>query len=309
MSSAVGVSIIIPTYNRADLLPEALESALQQNWPSLEVVVVDDGSTDDTPVLLAGYASRYPDVLRIIRQPNGGESRARSEGIRQARYDFIALLDSDNNLLPGKIERQMQLFHDDPKLDFTFTGYYNFGDVPREAVVLDRWEPTQEYALEELLVGCCINTSTVLARKSVLVDSGLFDTSLRCCQDHDLWLRIAAAGYRIGYLPEPLTDYRVHLGGVSSNLLLVSESAERVYHKLFGSGSLPPVFQARESLYMARCYLNSACRNIQAGEGAAARAALGQALRRHPTLLRPGWALMYLRSLAMKSRTGSGGHV
>jgi glycosyltransferase involved in cell wall biosynthesis len=296
MSSLPGVSVVIPTYNRADLLPEALDSVLAQDWPDLEVVVVDDGSTDATPQLLDGYVANHGAKMRVIRQPNGGESQARSHGIRAASRPYVALLDSDNFWLPGKLRRQMQLFLDDRDLDFTFTGYYNFGDVPREPVVLPHWETTNSYALEQLLVGCCINTSTVIAKRSVLIDVGLFDTSLRCCQDHDLWLRIAIAGYRIAYLPEPLIDYRVHEAGISTNLMLVSESAERVYHKLFDGNMFPAEFQARRKFYLSRCYLNTACRALQAGVGAATRAALRRAARTRPLSIRPGWGLMYLQS-------------
>ena len=94
-----GLTVVIPTYNRADLLGEAIDSVLTEKWPNLELLVVDDGSTDETPKLLAGYG----DQLRVIRQENAGESAARNTGIRAATHQLVALLDSDDYWLPGKL--------------------------------------------------------------------------------------------------------------------------------------------------------------------------------------------------------------
>ncbi len=292
MASHPGVSVVIPTYNRADLLKEAVNSALAQDWPELEVTVVDDGSTDRTPELLAGYGER----VRVIRQENAGESSARNAGIIAASHEFVALLDSDNRWLPGKLRRQMELFAEDPAPDLTFTAYAAFGDIPREDVVLEAWEGTQGDALEQLLVGCCINTSTVVATRSCLRGTGLFDEELDCAQDHDLWLRIAAQDRRIAYLPEPLTEYRVHAEAVSGDAALVSRSTERIFERLFDSGSLPERFQRNRSFYLARCYLDSACRYLDADEGEPAVAAITRAARTRPASIRPGWLLIWARA-------------
>jgi glycosyltransferase involved in cell wall biosynthesis len=292
MAPHPGVSVVIPTYNRADLLGEAVDSALAQDWPELEVIVVDDGSTDGTPALLAGYGER----VRGIRQDNAGESSARNAGIRAATHEIVALLDSDNRWLPEKLRRQMELFRKEPAPDFTFTAYTTFGDVPREDVVLDRWEGTQNDALEQLLIGCCINTSTVVATRRCLLDAGLFDEQLTCVQDHDLWLKVAARGDRIAYLPEPLTEYRIHGGAVSGDAALVSRNTEHVFERLFESGSLPENFQRDRSRYLARCYLNSSVRYLEAEDGTAAATALKRAARTRPASIRPGWLRIWARS-------------
>jgi glycosyltransferase involved in cell wall biosynthesis len=302
MAFSPAVSVVVPTYNRADLLSEALDSILAQDWSPLEIVVVDDGSTDDTPRILERFTRAHEGIFRVIRQPNAGEAHARSEGIRAARHPFVALLDSDNVWLPGKLRRQMQLFEGDPSLDFTFTGYYNFGDRPREEVLLPRWETSTEFALEQLFISCCINISSVVARRSTLMDAGLFDPALRLCVDYDCWLRVAAAGYRIGYLAEPLLDYRIHGGCVSLNLLQVNLAAERVLQGLFASKTLPPAFQGRWRFYLARCYLSTACRYFEVCEWPAVRQSLWRAARTRPLSVRPGWILMYLRSLFRRAR-------
>ena len=295
MAGVPGVSVVIPTYNRADLLPEALDSVLAQDWPELEIVVVDDGSTDETSDLLTDYELRRPEAMRVIRQENAGESAARNAGISAARHEYVALLDSDNRWAPGKLRRQMALFEADPRVDFTFTAYTNFG-ASDELVALGRWDESRDYAIEQLLIGCCINTSTVVAKRSCLLDSGLFDRSLQCCQDHDLWLRIAARGRHIRYLPESLTEYRVHAGGVSSDAKLVSANTERVFLRLFESGSLPDRFQVDRAFYISRCYLNSAARYLSAGDGRQAAAALRRAVRARPASIRPGWLRMYAKA-------------
>lgn len=291
------VSVVIPTYNRANVLSKALDGVLQQEWPQLEIVVVDDGSTDDTPNLLKIYAERHPNLLRIIRLPNGGPSQARNEGIEAARYPFVALLDSDNYWLPDKLKRQMKLFRDDAEIGFSFTDYYDVNGNTREPVILDVWKESQEYALEKLLVGCCINTSTVVAKRSILMDVGLFDSSLRCCEDQDLWLRVAAAGHRIAHLAQPLMEYRVEGERLSANQSLVDHSAERVFHKLFRNEIFPTAFQARQRYYLSRCYLNSACGSLQEGSGSLTMRQLRRAFRLHPASLRPGWVLIYARAL------------
>jgi glycosyltransferase involved in cell wall biosynthesis len=238
--------------------------------------------------------------LTVLTQPNAGESAARNAGIKASRHELVALLDSDNRWRPQKLERQLRLHTSDPTIRFTFTGYSTFGDGPTGDVVLSDWDPDPEAALEELLVGCCVNTSTVIATKETLVQAGLFDTSLECCQDHDLWLRVAAMGCRIGYVAESLTDYRVHSGGTSSDEALVAASTEQVFTRLFGEQTLPQRFQARESFYMARCYLNGACRYLEARDGRAATTALTRAAVTRPLSVRPGWLRLFARGLALR---------
>jgi len=296
VSGQPAVSVVMPTFNRADLLPEALDSVLAQQWPQLEMVVVDDGSGDSTPALLDDYRRRFPAILRVIRQENQGVSAARNAGIEAASFDLLAFLDSDNRWLPGKLIRQVAMLEADPSLDVSFTAYRNILAGTQQPMVLDGWLAEPGPAIERLLVGCCINTSTVLARRSALRAVGMFDAELRCCEDHDLWLRLAAAGSRIAYLPEVLLDYRLHGGSISADLARVSAHTERVFERLFDRQVLPPRFQARKRYYLARCYLNSACRYLEAGQGRLSRQALVRALRARPLSARPGWLRLWVEA-------------
>src|SRR5215210_1968241 len=287
-----GITVVIPTYNRVDLLGEAIDSALAQDWPEFEVVVVDDGSTDETPQLLSAYGDR----VRVIRQENAGESNARNAGILAARHELVALLDSDNRWLPGKLRRQMVLFSTNPAPEFTFTGYTTFGDVLRHDVILDGWQDTQEGALEQLLAGCRVNFSTVVATKKTLTSAGLFDESLRCAQDYDLWLRVAVGGHRFAYLPEALTEYGSMRDAVSGDADLVNTSTEYVLERLFASGALPERFQRQRSYYLARSYLNSACFYLEQGKGEPAADAITRAARTRPASIRPGWLIIWAKA-------------
>jgi glycosyltransferase involved in cell wall biosynthesis len=301
MNAKRAISVVIPTYNRADLLGEAIDSVLAQNWPALEVVVVDDGSVDRTPEVLGAYG----DQVRVIRQENAGESSARNAGIRAARHELIGLLDSDNRWLRGKLERQMGLFEEDLPPDFTFTGYTRFGDVPHADVLLEDWEATQGQALEQLLAGCRINTSTVIATRSSLIAAGLFDETLRCAEDYDLWLRMALQGSRIAYLPEALTEYRIHGEALSADATLVNTSTEQVLERLFDTGAFPDRFQRQRRYYLARSYLNSACFYLEVANGDAAMDAITRAARTRPASIRPGWLRIWARAKRMAAATSA----
>ena len=301
MGSVQGVSVVIPTYNREDLLPEALDSVLAQDWPELEVVVVENGSTDGTSALLADYEERHGEVLRVIRlQPNQGPSKARNAGILAARHELIAFLDSDNRWVPGKLQRQLPAFSADPSLDLVFAGYSTFGvGAPRKVLLAD-WSVSPERALEELLVGCCVNTSTVVAKRDALKGVGLFDPSTDGLEDYELWLRMAARGLRMGYLAEPLAEYRLHPGSISGDLRRASVLTERVFDRLFSSEEIPQAVQDRRRFYLARGYLNSACRYLEAGDGRAAAAALRRGALTRPASLRPGWVRLYLKAITSR---------
>jgi glycosyltransferase involved in cell wall biosynthesis len=302
MAELRGVSVVIPTYNRADVLGEAIESAFAQDVPELEVVVVDDGSTDATPQLLDGLRERHGSALTVVRQANAGESAARNEGIRRARHELVALLDSDNRWRPHKLERQLAIHAEHPEIEFSFTGYETLGPPHGEPVLLDDWTNDSRQALEQLLAGCCVNTSSVVATKRVLTEVGLFDTSLVCCQDHDLWLRLAATGCRMGYVRDSLLEYRVHAGGTSSDQALVATSTELVFQRLFAGGALPDDVVSRRRFYMARCYLNSSVRYLEARDGGGALRALGRAFRTRPASARAGWLKLAVQALVLTAR-------
>jgi glycosyltransferase involved in cell wall biosynthesis len=180
------VSVIIPTYNRVDFLKEAVDSVLDQAYPEVEVIVVDDGSTDGTPDLLA----RYGEAVRIIRQDNAGVSAARNAGIRRATGRLIALLDSDDLWLPGKLAAQTAFFdrHPESVICQTEELWVRRG---RRVNPGKRHRKRAGWIFVPSLSLCLVSPSAVMLRRSLLDEVGLFDESLPACEDYDLWLRVA----------------------------------------------------------------------------------------------------------------------
>ncbi|MCB2147079.1 MAG: glycosyltransferase [Deltaproteobacteria bacterium] len=180
------VSVILPTYNRGWILGQTVNSVLDQDYGNLELVVVDDGSTDDTPQLLSAFGDR----LRVIRQENQGVSAARNAGIRAATGELIALLDSDDTWLPGKVTAQVAFFRADPAALICQTEEIWIRNGMRVNPG-KRHRKEAGMIFERSLALCLVSPSAVMMKKSLLDQVGLFDETLPACEDYDLWLRIA----------------------------------------------------------------------------------------------------------------------
>jgi glycosyltransferase involved in cell wall biosynthesis len=180
------VSVILPTYNRAWTIKVAIDSILDQAYGNLETIVVDDGSSDDTADLLASYGDR----IRVIRQANRGVSAARNTGIRTATGELIALLDSDDRWLPGKVAAQVNFFADHPTALICQTDEIWIRNGLRVNPGR-RHRKTGGMIFEPSLALCLVSPSAVMMRRRLLDEVGLFDESLPACEDYDLWLRIA----------------------------------------------------------------------------------------------------------------------
>ncbi|MGH7598337.1 MAG: glycosyltransferase [bacterium] len=202
-------SVIIPTFNRAAFLREAIDSVLAQTEKDFELIVVDDGSTDHTRDLVAEYGDR----IRYFFQPNAGASAARNLGIRHARGNFMAFLDSDDLWLPKKLARQMQWMaaHPDILLCYTDEIWIRRGVRVNQKMIHAK-AGGQIYPL--CLPRCIISPSSVLMRRELFDAVGLFDEQLPVCEDYDLWLRVAAR-FEVGFIPELLIVKR---GGHSDQL-------------------------------------------------------------------------------------------
>ena len=192
------ISVIIPTYNRKNTLPRAVESVLNQTYKPIEIIVVDDGSTDGTK---EWFSEMYP-LVHYIYQVNSGVSSARNTGINSARGDWIALLDSDDEWLPDKLELQVKLLQNNAELRFCHTNEIWI----RNGVRINQRKKHQKYGgniFKKCLDICRISPSSSLFHTSVIKDVGRFDESLDVCEDYDLWLRITAK-YPVLFLDQPL---------------------------------------------------------------------------------------------------------
>lgn len=192
------ISVIIPTYNRKNTLPRAVESVLNQTYKPVKIIIVDDGSTDGTK---EWFSEMYP-LVHYIYQVNSGVSLARNTGINSARGDWIALLDSDDEWLPDKLELQVKLLQNNAELRFCHTNEIWI----RNGVRINQRKKHQKYGgniFKKCLDICRISPSSSLFHTSVIKDVGLFDESLDVCEDYDLWLRITAK-YPVLFLDQPL---------------------------------------------------------------------------------------------------------
>jgi glycosyltransferase involved in cell wall biosynthesis len=226
------VSVIIPAYQCADYLGEAIDSALNQTYANLEVVAVyDEGCTDRTLEVLEGYDDR----IRIIRMPHGGISTARNTGIRTSAGEYIALLDGDDVWLKDKLDLQMQVFIKKPETGLVFSDMVFFtenGELQQSSFSIS--PPFCGNVLEQLFRQNFIPTSTVVVRKKKLEESGCFDVSLSGCEDYDLWLRMAGA-LRIDFVSRVLAKYRLRADSSASDVPLQVKNLIKVKTKILAA--------------------------------------------------------------------------
>jgi glycosyltransferase involved in cell wall biosynthesis len=181
------VSVIIATFNRGWILSEAVDSVLSQDYAPFELIVIDDGSTDDTAAILNDYADSR---LRVHFQPNRGVSAARNRGIPQSAGELIAFLDSDDLWLPGKISAQVLFFQEHPDALICQTEEIWIRNKVRVNPKNRHQKPSGDIFRPSLAL-CLVSPSAVMIRRSLLDEVGLFDETLPACEDYALWLRIS----------------------------------------------------------------------------------------------------------------------
>lgn len=192
------VSVIIPTYNRASFLPNAITSILQQTYEDYEVIVIDDGSTDETPRVLKQFEGK----IKVLFQKNRGASAARNLGIQEADGNYISFLDSDDQWTRKKLQIQMQRIQEDPDIKICYTDEIWI----RNGVRVNQKKRHRKYDgwfIDKMLPLCLISPSSVLIHREIFDTVGMFDEGLPVCEDYDLWLRINVR-YPITFIPEPL---------------------------------------------------------------------------------------------------------
>lgn len=192
------VSVIIPTYNRGWILTEAIDSVLSQDFKDYELIVVDDGSTDNTRVILDAYGQ---DIM-VLRQANKGVSAARNRGIAEAGGQLVAFIDSDDLWLPRKLSRQVDFFKSNPDAVINQTEEIWIRNGVR-VNPKDRHRKPSGMIFEPSLGLCLVSPSAVMIRKPLFDAVGVFDESLPACEDYDLWLRISCR-YPVHLIDTPL---------------------------------------------------------------------------------------------------------
>lgn len=212
----IRVSVVIPAYNSGKYLARTIDSVLAQTRSADEIIVVDDGSTDDTESVAKSYVNK----IRYIHQENAGPSAARNTGIRAAKYDWIAFLDSDDQWLPEKLELQIELLSRHRSLVWAGANYIRcLNDKNKQSpnVPLAKAEKLlagKEYYddfYDAFIAGACGWTGTMIIKKDSLCQAGLFRVGLLKAEDIDMWLRIAYQWPRFGYTSKPLAVYHMDI--------------------------------------------------------------------------------------------------
>jgi glycosyltransferase involved in cell wall biosynthesis len=229
------VSVIIPTYNRSKLLERAIQSVLSQNHKNLELLIVDDGSTDDTAKICKNYVNKDERIKYFYQNNSGGPATPRNVGIEKSTGSFIAFLDSDDEWLPNKLERQLFLFKK--------TNFKNLGFVGCNVNIIESLDKNinKEFKIKyngnifkKLLDGNFILSCTnVLIKKDVLLNVGKFDTDLKYLDDFDMWLRISKAGYMFDFVEYSLFNYYIHNTNITKDFtrLEILLEEEKIFNK------------------------------------------------------------------------------
>ncbi|HEX7830401.1 MAG TPA: glycosyltransferase family A protein [Thermoanaerobaculia bacterium] len=243
------ISVIIPSWNRAREVGAAIDSALAQTLPPLEVIVVDDGSTDETPEVLA----RYGDGIRVLRQTNQGVAAARNAGIAIARGDLLAFLDSDDVWLPRKLELQAARFEADPTLGLVHCGV----DYANTGVMLDGMEGSVAEEMLRLDRSVIIAFgSGVMVPRRVAEEVGRYDARMRVSEDWDFCYRIATR-YRIGFVAEVLIRHAQHPDGLRKDVDRMEQGMLLALEKAFADPSVQSLRRhsyGRVHRILAGCY-------------------------------------------------------
>jgi len=223
------VSVIIPAYNQAILTGKTIESVLSQTYKNIEIIVVDDGSTDNTAEFLEAYTGR----IKYLYKKNGGACSARNAGIKLATGEYIGLLDCDDLYLPEKIELSVKFLESHSDCGFVHSAAYfvdGNGNILRKFshCLSCRTGPI----VKDLLFRDFICNSTVVVRKSCFNKAGLFDESIFTPGDWDMWLRLAE-NYKAGYIDKPLVSYRVSSSYNLSHIEQMKKEEFRVLNKAF----------------------------------------------------------------------------
>ena len=270
------VTVIIPTHNRAEFLRHAISSVLEQSFQDFEIIVVDDASSDNTAEVVTRF---HDERIKFIRHVNRrGGSAARNTGIVNAKCDYIAFLDDDDEWFPEKLARQMEvLLASPPGVGCIYTGY----------VIVDKYNektngqmiPSKKGDLsKDLLISNCIGgTSSVLLRKECFDKIGLFDENLPSFQDYDLWIRISRK-FHFDYIKEPLLKYYVHPKKIWGDPDTLNQGMRMMLGKYGDSRS----FQK----YLSYQYLNLGVSYCYKGNTEAARESYLQAIRLYPYEIR-----------------------
>ena len=277
------VSVIIPTYNSAALIGDAIRSVLTQTYPNFEIIVVDDGSTDETAAVVQVIGDPR---IRYIWQSNQGLAGARNTGIHTATGRYVAFLDADDLFLPKKLAQQVQALDSQPETGLVAGGYLFVDKAGKPLAERRNWRHRPHLDLRTWLYGCPVIVNAVLVRREWLVQVGGFDPTLHRVEDRDLWLRLAYRGCHMAWTPHVVCAYRIHMGQMVRDGRSQKETTLAIMDKFFTQPDLPAELRQERQAVYASVYLEGAFREYGANQVNVAGQSLTQAIELAPALMR-----------------------
>lgn len=249
------ISIITPTYNSSRFIKRTIESVLYQTHTDWEYLIVDDNSTDNTTEIINEFIKQDSRIKLFKTQENsGGPATPKNVGIEKAKGEYIAFLDHDDEWLPEKLEKQLQIFEksNDEKLGLV-SCFINIRNNDKGTIIAKHHNLYRDNALKILLQFNFLATSSCIMTKSeVLRNVGLFDTNFRVSDDWDMWIRILKFGYKIDYAPQYLINYFMYEANLSNN----KESEIKDFRLLFNKNNTEPT-KMGESCFLSFYYYNT----------------------------------------------------
>jgi glycosyltransferase involved in cell wall biosynthesis len=296
------VSVIIPTYNHAQFVAQAVESALGQTFADREVIVVDDGSTDQTGMLLA----RYEGQIRYLWQPNQGVSAARNAGIAAATGRYFLFLDADDWVPADKLAIQVPILDAQPETGLTYSAFQYMDETGRQ--LLREIRPGKSgLVLADLLCRTLFfPPGAAVIRRECLERVGAFDESCPSAADTDLWVRIAHAGYSFAYVDRPLLQYRLAHGSMSGHLESQMRDEFTRMEKFFADPGLAPEIRGLEGRAFGSLHMEFAAKCCRIGNIKEARQHLQQGFASCPSLAGDrDWLLEWIAASALDPQVES----
>jgi hypothetical protein len=274
------VSVIIPAYNQSHYLAEAIQSVLGQTYPDFEIIVVDDGSTDDTPAV----AKRFNDPrVRYIYQENRGLSGARNTGIRNSVGEYLTYLDSDDLFSEEKLALLVEELEKNQSIGFVAGQAIPIDENGRRVGKIFNSPPPEDIHL--LLIRNPFHVGSVMLRRSWQEKAGEFDEKLRSYEDWDMWLRLALAGCSMGWVAQPVSYYRFHSAQMTRIGAQMTAATFAVLDKFFTNPALPGSWEALHDQAYSHAYLRAAAQAYNASDCETAKTCLERAVDLNPELL------------------------
>ena len=274
------ISVIIPTYNRANLLPRAIKSVLNQTFKDFELIIVDDCSTDNTKEIIKGFQKQDSRIKLIILEKNSGApAHPKNIGIKEAKGKFVAFLDSDDEWLPEKLNKQLVLFGKNKKLGFVSCNAFiiNKRKNKRQNKKIEYRTPrSNNYFISLLETDIICSSSSVVIRKDILDEVGCFDNKIIIGEDQDMWIRISQK-YDFDFVSEPLLKYYIHQNNtmkIISNLRKAKD-IEYIFQKY------KKYYEANSKLYSIRLRYEGT-RYMLAGEREKGRKCFIKSIKKNP---------------------------